>query len=57
MPALNFQRRFAELVKTGQKRQTIRAYGFQNVTEMLQWCERTHGLPFIGLVIYWEDLR
>jgi len=134
MPALNFQARFAPLVESGEKRQTIRAYrkdgrdpkpgdtlylytgmrtkacrmvgaascrsvmpigidkdggiwrgdcatievlgkefrvtgyelygtawctriaradGFDDVGQMRQWFEKTHGLPFEGLIIRW----
>ena len=117
MPALNFQKRFAPLVESGEKRQTIRKYrkdgrdakpgdtlflytgmrtkacrliatvrceatfpmrltrerptdltptelllddefaakldGFESHAEMLDWFEKTHGLPFTGLLIRW----
>lgn len=118
MPALNFQARFAPLVESGEKRQTIRAMrkdgrdpkpgdtlylytgmrtkacwkfgearcksveriqirvaniavgdrpgstgsqcdavavadGFADFGEMLAWFEKTHGLPFEGLLIRW----
>lgn len=127
MPALNFQKQFAPLVESGEKRQTIRAYrkdgrdpkpgdtlylytgmrtkacrklgevecksasevmvfrrgavmknpddesdriirndenfdaadafaeedGFGSMAEMAAWFEKTHGLPFEGLLIRW----
>ena len=118
MPALNFQKQFAPLVESGEKRQTIRAYrkdgrdpkpgdtlylytgmrtkacrkigevkckdaerihiwvanmavgdrhgstgsqcnamavadGFADFGEMLKWFEKTHGLPFEGVLIRW----
>lgn len=28
--------------------------GFNSFTDMAAWFERTHGLPFSGVVIYWE---
>lgn len=125
MPALNFQRRFAALVESGEKRQTIRAYrkdgrdpkpgdrlylytgmrtkecrklgeatcsavepfdlfvtpsgglfwllgheamtgeecddlarrdGFVGSFELMGWFEKTHGLPFEGLLIRWGEL-
>jgi len=30
-----------------------RADGFEDYGEMLKWVVRTHGLPFVGDVIYW----
>lgn len=124
MPALNFQKQFAEAVESGKKCQTIRAYrkdtrdpkpgdtlylyygmrtkqcrklgeaecksvdrviigpsgicfmgpsfieplartqigadiaakedGFGNFAEMRDWFDKTHGLPFNGLLIRWE---
>lgn len=119
MPALNFQKQFAEAVESGNKCQTIRAYrkdgrdpkvgdtlylyygmrttqcrklgeaecsdvrgiliqrpwiqivsddpalpadpdmiarddGFQDFGAMLDWFEKTHGLPFNGILIRWE---
>lgn len=117
MPALNFQARFADLVESGEKRQTIRALrkdgrdpkpgdtlylytgmrtkacrklleaecrsarpvtildvgvclgddlprraereslaradGFDTESEMVRWFQKTHGLPFKGLLIRW----
>lgn len=115
MPLLGFQKRFAPLVESGEKTQTIRAYrkdgrdpkvgdrlylytgpygperrkigevecigshrikftrktmeiqnwvttaheiaiddGFSGVPEMLDYFEKTHGLPFKGLLIRWK---
>lgn len=115
MPALNFKREFADLVRSGAKRQTIRiarktpikpgdqlhlftgmrtkscerlrtvacigvddltigpdlvvggrllvaaarerfanADGFESWADMSRWFEETYGLPFHGVVIYWE---
>ena len=120
MPLLGFQKQFAPLVESGEKRQTIRAYrkdgrdpkpgqtlylytglrtplarklgearcsstqpieiysdgavwardgtdhetirslakadGFAGTREMLDWFEKTHGLPFEGLLIRWGDI-
>lgn len=120
MPALNFQARFAPLVESGEKTQTIRAFrkdgrdpkpgdtlylftgmrtkacrklgeatcadalpieiltgrcivlhggplapgyadalaildGFGSAGEMMDWFEKTHGLPFEGLLIRWDN--
>lgn len=32
-----------------------RADGFDGFTDMADWFEDTHGLPFEGVVIYWRD--
>ena len=34
-----------------------RTDGFESYAEMLAWFERTHGLPFEGVVIRWGYLR
>ena len=33
------------------------ADGFASYAEMLAWFERTHGLPFAGVVIRWSEIR
>lgn len=30
------------------------ADGFSGIVEMTDWFRETHGLPFVGIVIYWE---
>jgi hypothetical protein len=32
-----------------------RADGFENPEQMLAWFRLTHGLPFDGIVIYWQN--
>ncbi len=34
-----------------------RADGFENLTEMSSWFESNHGLPFTGIVIYWQNAQ
>jgi hypothetical protein len=42
----------------GNYRQRIRpADGFGGFTEMANWFDDTHGLPFEGTVIYWDEPR
>jgi len=38
------------------KNQFARADGFVDAREMLEWFQKTHGLPFDGVVIEWELL-
>jgi hypothetical protein len=33
------------------------ADGFAGFTEMADWFEETHGLPFEGVLIQWDELR
>lgn len=39
------------------ERRFARADGFKNWREMCEWFDRTHGLPFEGVVIRWGELR
>lgn len=34
-----------------------RADGFNTPQDMLEWFNVTHGLPFIGVVIYWQNSK
>ena len=57
MPALNFQKQFADDVKFGRKCQTIRAHrkdGFRDWFALTEWFETIHGLPFDGALIEWR---
>jgi len=119
MPALNFQKQFAEKVRSGKKLQTIRAFrkrpfevgdklylytglrtkickklgealcsdvanidiidcetikidgselskslrdemavndGFKDFQQMVEWFNETHGLPFVGQLIKWDEI-
>ena len=37
-----------------QRTRIARLDGFSNWNEMIQWFERTHGLPFNGVLIRWK---
>lgn len=37
-----------------EKVELSRADGFENFREMLDWFEKTHGLPFYGFLIKWR---
>src|SRR5260221_1076262 len=35
----------------------VRADGFSGIDELLQWFDKTHGLPFSGILIRAKDLK
>ena len=44
------------ILDTSERAALSRADGFDCTTELLDWFERTHGLPFSGVVIRWRLL-
>jgi len=38
-----------------EKETLSKADGFENFDEMVAWFEKTHGLPFYGLLIKWRE--
>lgn len=54
---LGFAGRFPVTLNERSRERFARADGFESWTELVGWFEATHGLPFRGLLIEWDEIE